>query len=135
MATALETVQQIYAAFGRGDIPALLGCLHEDVQWEHWAQPSSAQSAGVPWLRAGTGKDAVAAFFGIVGTMKINSFQVLGMMASEHQVAVEVAMDATLANGKPLRDEEIHLWNVDANGKVLRMRHYVDTARHIAAAA
>jgi len=31
------------------------------------------------------------------------------------------------------RDEELHLWGFDSEGKVNRMRHYVDTAKHIAA--
>ncbi len=133
MATALETVQTLYAAFGRGDVPAILALLDDGVKWESW-ENNSAQHAGVPWLRAGSGKGAVADFFGVVGTMKINDFQVLGMMANDTQVAVEVVLDASLANGKRLRDEELHLWNLNAQGKVVRMRHYVDTAKHAAAA-
>lgn len=133
MATALETVQQIYAAFGRGDIPAILAALDEDVKWESW-EDNSAQRAGVPWLRGGSGKGAVAEFFGVVGTMKFNDFKVLGMMANDTQVAVEVVLDATLANGKRLRDEELHLWNLNAQGQVIRMRHYLDTTKHAAAA-
>lgn len=133
MATPLETVQQIYAAFGRGDVPAILAVLHDSVEWESW-EDNSAQRAGVPWLRGGTGKGAVVEFFGVVGGMKINDFQVLGMMAGDAQVAVEVLLDATLPNGKRLRDEELHLWNFDAQGKVVRMRHYVDTGKHAAAA-
>jgi uncharacterized protein len=133
MATALETVQQIYAAFGRGDIPAILSSLDEDVKWENW-EDNSAQRAGVPWLRGGSGKAAASQFFGVVGTMKFNDFRVLGMMANQNQVAVEVVLDATLPNGKRVKDEEIHLWNLNAQGKVVRMRHYLDTAKHAAAA-
>ena len=59
---------------------------------------------------------------------------VLGMMVSENQVATEVLVDAIVPGGKRLRDEEIHLWNVNDAGKVIRFRHYVDTAKHIAAA-
>jgi ketosteroid isomerase-like protein len=29
----IKVVQEAYAAFGRGDIPALLGCLTEDIAW------------------------------------------------------------------------------------------------------
>ena len=133
MATALETVRQIYGAFGRGDIAAILALLDADVKWESW-EDNSAQRAGVPWLKGGSGKRTVGEFFGVVGTMKINDFKVLGMMANEGQVAVEVLLDATLPNGKRLRDEELHLWNLNAQGKVIRMRHYVDTAKHAAAA-
>lgn len=30
----IETVQQIYAAFGRGDVPFILSQLADDVEWE-----------------------------------------------------------------------------------------------------
>ncbi len=32
-----------------------------------------------------------------------------------------------------MRDEELHLWRFDADGLICGMRHYVDTAKHIAA--
>ena len=134
MATALENVQQIYAAFGKGDIPAILEFLDDDVKWEEWGD-NSAQRAGVPWLRGGSGKSAAVGFFGVVGSMKFNDFRVVGMMANQNQVAVEVVLDATMPSGKRVKDEEIHLWTLNAQGKVVRMRHYLDTAKHIAAAA
>jgi ketosteroid isomerase-like protein len=28
-------------------------------------------------------------------------------------------------------DEELHLWTFNDNGKVVRLRHYVDTAKHL----
>jgi uncharacterized protein len=134
MNTALHTVQQIYAAFGRGDIPAIVELLDENIQWETWEQ-NSAQAADVPWLRAGTGKAAAMSFFEEIGRWTFEDFQVLGLMASESQVAAEAVVDAVLPGGKRLRDEEMHLWNVNAAGKVTRFRHYADTAKHIAAAS
>lgn len=134
MSTPLQTVQQIYAAFGRGDIPAIVALLDDEVQWETWAD-HSAQAAGVPWLRAGTGKAAALRFFEEISRWRFEDFQVLGLMASESQVAAEVKVDAVVPGGKRLRDEEMHLWNVNAAGKVTRFRHYADTAKHIAAAA
>ncbi|HRD94923.1 MAG TPA: nuclear transport factor 2 family protein [Rubrivivax sp.] len=133
MSTALHTVQQIYAAFARGDIPAIVELLDDDVQWETWAA-HSAQAADVPWLRAGTGKAAAWRFFEEIGRWKFEHFEVLGLMASESQVAAEAVVDAIVPGGRRLRDEEMHLWNVNAAGKVTRFRHYVDTAKHIAAA-
>jgi ketosteroid isomerase-like protein len=129
----LTIVGSIYAAFGRGDVPAILDALADDVAWEHWAH-NEAQAAGVPWLQPRHGRAAVAGFFEVVGGMQIHEFQVLGMLAGERQIAVEVLIDATPAGGTRYRDEELHLWNFDAQGKVSRMRHYVDTAKHIRAA-
>lgn len=133
MNTALQTVQQIYAAFARGDIPAIVELLDDDIQWETWER-NSAQAADVPWLRAGTGKTAALQFFDEIGRWTFEDFQVLGLMASDAQVAAEAVVDAVLPSGQRLRDEEMHLWNVNAAGKVTRFRHYADTAKHIAAA-
>jgi hypothetical protein len=44
---------------------------------------------------------------------------------------IEVAIPAS---GTHYRDEEIHLWSLNAEGKVTRLRHYTDTAKHMAAA-
>jgi hypothetical protein len=41
-------------------------------------------------------------------------------MASESQVAAEAVVDAIVPSGRRLRDEEMHLWNVNAAGKVTR---------------
>lgn len=67
--------------------------------------------------------------------MPIKDFQVLAMMAGGNQVAVEVVIEAEVpSTGGHFRDEELHLWTFDSSGKVIRMRHYTDTAKHIAAA-
>ena len=133
MAQAIEVVQGIYSAFQRGDVPAILAAMSDDVAWEAWSD-NTAQTSGVPWLKGGQGKAAVAEFFGVVGQMKIHDFQVLDFLANDRQVAVEVAIDATVAGGARYRDEEVHLWTLDATGKVTRLRHYTDTAKHIKAA-
>ena len=128
-----EVVQGIYEAFGRGDVAAILEPLAEDVRWEHW-DDSFAQRAGVPSLTPRVGRDAVAEFFAMVGTWEIGEFAVLDVLAGERQVVVQVVIDARLPNGGHYRDEELHLWTFGPDGKVTALRHYVDTAKHIAAA-
>lgn len=132
--TNLETVKQIYADFGRGDIPAILDKLSEDIRWEAWAD-NRAQVAGVPWLQARRGKEGAAEFFRLVAQFQIHEFKVLSIMAGEHQVAAEFVIEATApGTGKRYRDEEMHLWTFNESGKVIRLRHYTDTAKHIATA-
>ena len=80
------------------------------------------------------GRDGAIEFFGLVGQFEMHEFAVRDMLASERQVAVDVLIDATLPGGGRLRDEELHLWTFDGGGRVVRMRHYTDTAKHIAAA-
>jgi hypothetical protein len=56
-------------------------------------------------------------------------------MAGGNQVAAEIVIEfESPATGRRLRDEELHLWTFDDNGQVIRLRHYADTAKHIAAA-
>jgi ketosteroid isomerase-like protein len=130
----LATVGAIYAAFGRGDIPAILDQLAEDVRWEEW-ENNSAQQAGVPWLLARRGKTGVLEFFGVMGGMQMRDFRVLSLMAGGNQVAAEIEIEFDVpSTGRTLRDQELHLWTCDDDGKVVRLRHYVDTAKHTAAA-
>src|SRR5690349_14375674 len=130
----IETVQQIYAAFGRGDVPAILAHLADDVAWEAW-DDNHAQRAGVPWLRPRRGRDGAAEFFAAVGGWEIRDFKVLRLLEADDAVVAEVAIDAVTESGAPVRDEELHLWSFGPGGRVTRFRHYVDTAKHIAAAA
>lgn len=130
----LATAGAIYEAFGKGDIPAILGRLADDVRWEEWAD-NSAQTAGVPWLQAQHGKAGALAFFQVMGGLRVLDFRVLSLMAGGNQVAAEIVIEfESPATGRRLRDEEIHLWTFDDNGQVVRLRHYADTAKHIAAA-
>ena len=135
MPDIVATVHEIYAAFGRGDIPAVLSHLADDVAWESWADNTAAR-AGVPWLQPRHGKAGAAEFFGLLGSvLVIKDFQVLSIMANDRQVAVEFVIECDVpGTGGHYRDEELHLWTFDAAGSVTRLRHYADTAKHIRAA-
>lgn len=134
MSDLLTTVSAIYEAFGRGDVPAILAHLADDARWEEWPD-NSAQKAGVPWMLSRQGKAGALEFFQAVGgNLAIKEFQVLSLMAGGNQVAAEIIIEADVPpSGGRFRDEEIHLWNFNDEGKVIRFRHYADTAKHIAA--
>jgi ketosteroid isomerase-like protein len=67
--------------------------------------------------------------------MEITDLQIINMMEGGNEVAVEFVLEANLPawGGGHYRDEEIHLWTFNGQGKVTRLRHYIDTAKHIAA--
>ena len=132
--TNLETVKALYEAFGRGDVPAILEMMSEDVEFESWAD-AFPHRAGVIWMKQRTGREGVAEFFGLVGQFDITEFSVLDIMASENQVSAEIVIEAAVPGGGRYRDEEMHLWTFNADGKINRLRHYTDTAKHIAAAS
>ncbi len=130
----LSTVQSIYEAFGKGDVAAILDVLADDVEWGAWAD-NSAVKAGVPTMVPRHGKAEEVKFFETAGQMEITDLQIINMMEGGSEVAVEFVLEANLPpwGGGHYRDEEIHLWTFNDSGKVTRLRHYIDTAKHIAA--
>lgn len=128
----VDTVGTIYQMFGSGDVPGILELMADDVSWEAW-EHNSAQAAGVPSMQARHGKAGVADFFAVVGSMKITDFQVLNLMAGGDDVAATIVIESGVPGGGTYRDEEIQLWTFNEKGKVCRLRHYLDTAKHIAA--
>jgi ketosteroid isomerase-like protein len=132
MADLVATVQHIYAAFGRGDVPTILEALDEQVAWESWTDHFGGKS-GVPWLIERRGRAGAGEFFTVIGRdIVVRGFEVHSLMAGPSQVAAEITIDVDVkATGRSFRDEELHLWTFGANGLVTRFRHYVDTAKHI----
>jgi uncharacterized protein len=122
----------IYEAFGRGDIDFILDQIADDCAWESWLD-NHGQKAGLPPMSPRQGRAGVAAFFEYVATMQIQDFQVLDMLASDRQVVVEVQISIVMPDGSSLTDEELHLYSLNDEGKIDRMRHYVDTAKQIKA--
>jgi ketosteroid isomerase-like protein len=130
----LGTMQKVYEAFGRGDVPAILDVVAEDAAWEHW-DDNTAQTAGVPWYDARTGPAGAAEFFDSLSMMEIHDFQVQNLMEGGNQITATIKLEFTVkATGERVKDEEIHLWSFDDAGKISGMRHYADTAKHIKAA-
>jgi uncharacterized protein len=126
----LQTINRIYEAFGKGDIPTIIESLSENIQWEQWAD-NTAQKSNVPWMQFRQGKEGAVEFFKSLANLEIKDFQVLSIMSNDNQVAVEFILEANVpATDGHYRDEEIHLWTFDAQGKVIRLRHYTDTAKH-----
>lgn len=124
----IETVKVIYEAFGKGDIPSILQCLDKNVAWEKW-DDNHAQKADVPYMRERNSIDGVMEFFGETGKLGITSFEVISIMEGDNQIAVEFNLESERFG----KEEEMHLWTFNEAGKVVRFRHYLDTAKHIAA--
>lgn len=131
-ASNLAVVGGVYEAFGRGDVGFILDQVADDCAWESWLD-NHGQKAGIPPMKPRHGRAGAAEFFAYVATMEIRNFQVLDMLASNRQVVVEVQITIGLPNGGSVTDEELHLYSLNGEGKITRMRHYVDTAKQIEA--
>lgn len=127
------TVRGIYEAVGRGDIQAVLDVLASDVAWDHW-DDNTAQKAGTPHLQPRTGPQEVAGFFAVLGEASVHHLEIRDIVAGDAMAVADVLIDVTFPNGGRLRDDELHRWTFGPDGSVTSLRHYVDTAKHIAAA-
>jgi hypothetical protein len=125
----LETTQALYAAFGSGDIPAILDRLAPDVRWDH-----GYEGTEIPSLVPRTGPREVGAFFEGLAELEFTRFDVLNMLEGGDQVAVVVDLAATVKDtGRSVDDIELHLWTFGADGQVTEFRHFVDGEEFLAA--
>lgn len=128
----IETVKGIYAAFGRGDIPAILEHISDDVDWE----TGDYDTADIPWLRPGRGKAQAMSFFETVRGFEFSRFDVKAVAGDGDYVVGLVSIAGTWRPTGGTIDEalEPHIWRFDASGKVAAFRHAVDTRQHARAA-
>ncbi len=129
----VETVRGTYEAFGRGDVHAILDQCADDIRWEHHPTGNNAQHRDVPYMRARSGRDAVAGFFqDMEEGYEMHAFNPHSFLAGDGRVAAVVEFDLTVkATGKRIHDEEIHLFEFGDDGKVTTFRHFLDTAKTI----
>ena len=79
----VATVQDIYDAFGKGDVPRILAHVAEDAVWEYGAGPSD-----VPWLQPRRGKGGVAEFLSSLADLQFDQFQPKTFLESGDLVVV-----------------------------------------------
>jgi predicted ester cyclase len=127
-------VATLYEAFGRGDVPAILDQLADDVAWDgdwvdNWAQTKFELS----YFRPRRGIAEAAEFFASLAEITIHEFVVHEIIGGDDSAVARVTIEFTSPSGTRVRDEELHLWRFDSDGKVVSLRHYVDTLKHAAA--
>lgn len=129
--TKTETIQALYAAFGRGDVNAILDQLTEDVDWNN----SRVHSNEVPWNGNFSGKSRVPAFFGAVAdSAELPVFNPHTFIEGPHHVAVLLRIEGRIKkNDQRLANDAVHVWQFDGAGKITSYRHYNDTAMELAA--
>ena len=122
----VKMLRDLYDAFGRGDIPGVLGAMSPNIQW-HQAENNPYNPSGQPWV----GPDAVlnnlfmrlgAEWDGFV--VRPRAFHGAG-----DSVIVEARYNGTFKpTGKSMDTQVCHVWDVK-DGKVTRFQQYVDTAK------
>jgi len=123
----VETVQQIYQAFGRGDVPAILNHLAAGVEWEY-----GVNSTDVPWLQPRRGRAQVAEFFQALAAIDIHKFEPRTFLEAGNIIVVLLDLEATVrgTQRRLVEEDEVHIWYFDSGGQVSRFRHRADTHQH-----
>src|SRR5213596_1852310 len=63
-------LHEMYEAFGRGDIPAILDRLDENVEWD-----TQYDSPAAPWLEPRRGRQNIAGFFEALAPLQFTKFE------------------------------------------------------------
>ncbi|MGE0485155.1 MAG: nuclear transport factor 2 family protein [Gammaproteobacteria bacterium] len=126
--TNIETTQAIFAAFGAGDIPAILEHLAEDVVIEFYGP------AVIPYAGTYRGRAEARRFFEtVLSSVRINQFEPEEFLADADKVIVTGHLNLNaLATGGAIDSDFVHVITL-ADGQWTRFRDFMNTA--VAAAA
>ncbi|MBW4578376.1 MAG: nuclear transport factor 2 family protein [Tildeniella nuda ZEHNDER 1965/U140] len=128
--TNVEFVQQTYAAFGQGDIAAVLNNLATEIVWD------SRYTPGIPLHGTFRGKDQVITFFTKLGeSLEVQDF-VPQKFLGEDDTVVVLGYEQVIAKptGKAYKNEWVHVWTLK-DGKVVTVQASNNTAAAAAAFA
>jgi ketosteroid isomerase-like protein len=119
-------VKNLYDAFGRGDIPTVLGAMSPDIHW-HQAESNPYMPSGEAWV----GTDAVLKNLFMRLGAEWDGFSV--HPKSFHDAGGSVIVEARYsgrykATGKDMDTQVCHVFDMK-DGKVTRFQQYVDTAK------
>jgi uncharacterized protein len=114
-------VRETWEAFWRGDIEAGLVNMADDVTW---FIPGTMRTSGLKRGKAEVGKFRRNNLDLFIELQR----KVVGLYADGATVILEVAASGRLKNGKVYENAGCVVWEIE-NGKIQRVREYVDTAK------
>lgn len=122
----VSLLKHLYDAFGRGDIPTVLGAMSPGMQWRE-AESNPYMPSGEAWV----GPDAVLNNLFVRLGSEWDGFSVhpKSFHDAGDSVIVEGRYTGTYkATGKSMDAQMCHVWKVK-DGKLASFQQYVDTAK------
>jgi hypothetical protein len=114
----IETMQRVYAAFGRADLPAILAEVSDDVDWA-----AEAASTSAPWYGPHRGRDGVTRFVQELGSsVEISEFTPLSFTSNDTDVMVTIRWTFTARATGRTATETLHHWWRFADGRIVFYR-------------
>jgi uncharacterized protein len=121
----IRAITQVYEAFGRGEVAAILDAVTDDVDWA-----AEATSAAAPWYGVRHGKDGVAEFFAAFGSaMEVEEFTPVSFAANDTDVHTVVRFRARSRSTGRTAAMDLHHFFVFRDGKIAYYRGTEDTAQ------
>jgi uncharacterized protein len=129
MKDARQTIVDLYAAFGRADVPGIFSLIHDDASWGLEGAP-----AALGFMARGKGKQAAGRYFEGVGRdLEMHGFAPLVIAADGDRVLALVEEDFTVRpTGKRAKVRSVHAFRV-VNGLVVDYAPVIDCAAFVAA--
>jgi ketosteroid isomerase-like protein len=120
-----KTIEAVYAAFGRGDVPFILDRVTDATSWDF-----SVASSEVPWHHPVASKQELPDFFQAMGEhVAFEAFEPRAFLASGRDVVVKLRVAYQVKRtGKRVDEEQVQWWSFDDAGRIASLRHYEDTA-------
>lgn len=121
---ATEVVQEVYAAFVRKDLPAILRLQAEDAEWS-----VAASKDEIPWAGPLSGEQGVAEFLRLLAEwLAAEQFEIRNYLSSgEIVVALGYQRGHVRPTGRSYEFDFVHVWRV-RDGRIASFRVYYDTA-------
>ncbi len=120
----VQVVQRIYAAFGRGDIPAVLSMLSEGVDW--WFHGP----ATLPFGGRRRGREQVEQFFkALAESVEVDEFGPQGEFIAQNDTVVVLGHERVRAQSTQgaWETDWVHVWTL-RDGEIVQLHEFSDTA-------
>jgi ketosteroid isomerase-like protein len=128
MSDPLSIVQAAYAAFGRGDLPAMLELLADDATWQFTGDRAT------PYTGRFDGRARIGEWFSLIP--RIDAIQVFEprefFVGPDHVTVLGWERTAAVSSGKVFECEWVHIFSV-RDGRIARFWGMFDTEAAAAA--
>ncbi|MGE0224526.1 MAG: nuclear transport factor 2 family protein [Acetobacteraceae bacterium] len=118
-------IQSLYAAFGRGDLGAVLDACDPAVTWTSTGDPAT-----IPWAGTCTGTEGVRGFFAaLLGRLDYDAFEPREFFPSGDSVVVlgHARVRGKASGGDGVASDWVHIFTT-RDGKLVRFHEFYDTA-------
>jgi ketosteroid isomerase-like protein len=124
----IEILRSAYAAFGAGDIDAMMETFADDAEWLY------PEIDGVPYAGPRKGKDGIREFFaGLSESEDVLKFERKAFSADGDRVIAQGVYDGRVRlTDRVWRTDWVHVIHM-REGKIWQFAHYFDTAKAQAA--